>query len=208
MPARSPHPSLRPGWADNLAAARAGSPDALGRLLDDFRPYLLAVAGSAIDADLQTKAGASDLVQESMLEAQRDFTRFGGTRPKQLKEWLLQILLHNVQNFRRFYRDTAQRDIRREVPLPAHGSNAVPGDCLAGDDSTPSGRAARGERADRLGRALARLPEHYRAVITWRHRESLSFTVIGARLGRTAGAARLLWWRALHQLKDELGDEP
>src|SRR5262245_15665872 len=59
MPAHRPHAAPRPGWTNDLVAARAGSADALGRLLDDFRPYLLCIAGSALDADLQAKAGAS-----------------------------------------------------------------------------------------------------------------------------------------------------
>jgi RNA polymerase sigma-70 factor (ECF subfamily) len=198
---------LRPGWAEHLAAARAGSSEALGRVLDDFRPYLLAIAGEALDADLQAKAGASDLVQESLLEAQRDFPAFAGQQRDQLQTWLVRILLRNVQNFRRHYRDTRKRDVGREVPLPARGAGALPGDCLAVDDSTPSGRAARGENEDRLRRALARLPGHYHNVIAWRHRDGYSFAAIGARLGCTAAAARVLWGRALLRLKDELGGE-
>jgi RNA polymerase sigma-70 factor (ECF subfamily) len=207
MPTHRLSVALRPGWAENLVAARAGSSEALGRLLDDFRPYLLAVAGSALDTDLQAKAGASDLVQESLLEAQRDFTGFAGQKRDQLQTWLVRILLRNVQNFRRLYRDTGKRDVGREVPLPAHGMNALPGDCLATNDSSPSGNAARGEKEDRLRRALAQLPGHYRDVIAWRHRDGDSFAAIGARLGRTAEAARVLWGRALLRLKDELGDE-
>jgi RNA polymerase sigma-70 factor (ECF subfamily) len=207
MPTHRLSVALRPGWAENLAAARAGSSDALGRVLDDFRPYLLSVAGQALDADLQAKAGASDLVQESLLEAQRDFTCFAGQKRDQLQTWLVRILLRNVQNFRRQYRDTGKRDVGREVPLPVRGASALPGDCLAGNDSSPSGHAARGEKEDRLRRALARLPGHYRDVIAWRHRDGDSFVAIGARLGRTAEAARVLWGRALLRLKDELGDE-
>ena len=45
------------------------------------------------------------------------------------------------------------------------------------------------------------LPEHYREVITWHQHDGLSFAEIGERLGRTAEAARLLWWRALQHLR-------
>ena len=206
---RAHHPAVtpRPGWGEDLASARSGSPSALGRLLDDFRPYLLSVAGGALDADLQAKAGASDLVQESLLEAQRDFGGFAGRQPEQFQFWLLQILLHNAQNLRRHYRETAKRDVSREVPLPAHDPGAIHGGCVAAKDPSPSSHAVGDEKAARLRRALARLPEHYRNVLSWRHRDGCTFAVIGTRLGRTADAARVIWGRALRKLKAELGGE-
>jgi RNA polymerase sigma-70 factor (ECF subfamily) len=48
--------------------ARKGSREALGRLLETCRPYLLLVANNELDRDLQAKAGASDLVQETFIE--------------------------------------------------------------------------------------------------------------------------------------------
>jgi RNA polymerase sigma-70 factor, ECF subfamily len=59
-----------------LPAARAGSREALGQALEICRGYLLRVANQGLDAELRAKGGASDLVQETFLEAQRDFGRF------------------------------------------------------------------------------------------------------------------------------------
>jgi hypothetical protein len=61
-----------------VAAARDGSPDDLGRLLDEFRPYLPALAAAKLDPDLRTKVGPSDLGQDSLLARQRDFDHFPG----------------------------------------------------------------------------------------------------------------------------------
>src|SRR5262249_7550847 len=61
-----------------LAAARQGSVEALGQLLEVCRPYLLKVANDHLTADLRAKLGASDVVQEAFLEAQRDFGQFSG----------------------------------------------------------------------------------------------------------------------------------
>jgi RNA polymerase sigma-70 factor (ECF subfamily) len=191
-----------------LAAARAGDPEALGRLLDTFRPVLLAAAIAGWDDDLRAKAGASDLVQESLLEGQRDFAAFRGRGPDELLAWLKQILAHNIANLRRQFRDAAMRDVAREVPLPARGPDALPGECLPDLGSSPSGQAARREGNDRLRRAMDRLPEHYRNVVVWHHRDGLTFDAIGRRLNRPAEGARQLWWRALKRLKDELGNLP
>jgi WD40 repeat protein len=61
-----------------LPAARAGSSEALGQALEICRGYLLRVANQGLNADLRAKGGASDLVQETFLEAQRDFGCFQG----------------------------------------------------------------------------------------------------------------------------------
>src|SRR5262245_719133 len=206
MLAQRPQADLSTGWADDLAAARAGSAEALGRLLSKFRPYLYAVAGAQLDPDLQAKADASDLVQESLHEAQRDFAGFGNDQPEQLRAWLRTILLNNLANFRRYWRDVEKRDIAREIPLPATGSDDVPGECLLADGSSPSGHAVRREVHDRLLQVIDHLPEDYRNVVIWRHREGLSFDDIGQRLNRPAEGARQLWWRALKRLRSELGD--
>src|SRR5271163_4886949 len=88
-----------------LADARAGSRDALGGILEGCRRYLLAIAERQLDPDLRSKGGASDLVQETFLEAQRDFARFQGSSAEELRAWLRQVLLHNVGAFTRRYRD-------------------------------------------------------------------------------------------------------
>jgi RNA polymerase sigma-70 factor (ECF subfamily) len=64
----------------------------------------------------------------------------------------------------------------------------------------------REERATALTVALAQLPPHYRQVIVWRQVEDLSFEEMASRLGRSTDAVRKLWWRALQQLQDELGN--
>ena len=47
-------------------------------MLDACRAYLLLIAGREPDTQLRAKAGASDLVQETLLEAFRDFAGFHG----------------------------------------------------------------------------------------------------------------------------------
>src|SRR5437762_14358353 len=101
-----------------LSSARNGSPDALGVALESCRAYLLLVANQELDSGLQAKGGASDLVQETFLEAHRDFPGFEGSSADELRGWLRKILLHNLANFARHYRDTDKRKLAREVGLP------------------------------------------------------------------------------------------
>lgn len=185
-----------------IASARAGSREALGRLLAACRDYLLVVATRRLPADLRAKAGASDLVQQTFLEAQRDFPAFQGRSEADLLAWLRRILLHNLANATRHFRATGKRQLGREVALddaPLH-------ELVNGITShhSPSSEAVAREQDEALRRAVERLPEGYRRVIRWRSYERLSFADIGQRLGRSAEAARKLWARAVEELKQAL----
>jgi RNA polymerase sigma-70 factor, ECF subfamily len=191
-----------------LPAARAGSNEALGQALEGCRGYLLHVAERELDPALRAKGGASDLVQQTFLEAQRDFAHFHGDTEAELLAWLKHLLRHNLGKFARAYRDTQKRGVGRETPLEADGSSAERGGGLAADTPTPSGLAMQRERDEALERALERLPEDYRRVITLRYREERSFEEIGQLMQRSADAARKLWARAVERLQDELEAPP
>ena len=98
-----------PSNADDpdIPAARAGSKEAIGGALEACRGYLLGIAERELDADLRAKGGASDLVQDTFLEAQRDFAGFRGETQADLLAWLRRLLLNNLANFARTYRQTA-----------------------------------------------------------------------------------------------------
>jgi RNA polymerase sigma-70 factor (ECF subfamily) len=199
-----PHADELGQW---LSAARAGSPQALGAALEAYRNYLLLIAEAELDPQLRAKAGASDLVQETFLEAQRDFAGFDGTSDDELRAWLRRLLLNNLANFaRRYHAD--KRRAAREVPLQPADSSATPGGRVPADTPSPSGQAAANEQTDAVQQALARLPDDYRQVLLWRYQEQCSFEEIAQRLGRTANAARKLWARALERLQREMDAPP
>src|SRR5688572_20792506 len=157
--------------AQQLAAARAGSPEALGTALEACRLYLLSIADRELDGELRAKGGASDLVQETFLEAQRDFARFHGDGAAELRAWLRRLLLNNLANFARHYRRTDKRRLDREIAIDLHpsASGATPGP--AADTPSPSRQVMAGEEADELHAALQRLPEDYRRLIVLRYQE-------------------------------------
>jgi RNA polymerase sigma-70 factor (ECF subfamily) len=180
-----------------LLAARAGSSKALGQALEACRLYLLRIAEEELDPALRAKGGASDLVQETFLDAQRLFERFHGTSEAELLAWLRQLLLHNLGDFSRSYRGTGKRDLARE--------GQSPGVDLSDDGETPSAHVCQAEQSEALRQAVERLPESYRRVLTLRYEEDLPFEEIGRRLGLTDNAARKLWLRAVRRLQQELG---
>jgi RNA polymerase sigma-70 factor, ECF subfamily len=187
-----------------LPAARAGSQEALGQALDACRGYLLLIAQRELGAELQAKGGASDLVQETLLEAVRDFPRFQGDTEAELLQWLRRLLLNNVTDFTRQFRDAAKRQVEREVALDDGGSSADAGGGLAADLPSPSGEALAHEQAEAIQRILERLPEDYRRVIVLRYQEERSFEEIGSLLDLTPNAARKLLLRAVERVRQEL----
>lgn len=181
-----------------IVAARQGDAEALGRAMLAFREYLLLVANNELDAELRVKGGASDLVQETFLLAQRDVMAFRGQTVVQWRDWLRTILLHQLANHRRQFR-AAKRRVGREVAIADVGRD----DCPEIADS-PSHDLDRREREAGLLAAIERLPDRYRELVVWHNKERLPFEEVGRRHGVSAEAARKRWTRALARLRLEL----
>jgi len=189
--------------AELLSAARAGSAEALGAMLQGCRAYLLTTAQRELRSDLRVKVSASDLVQETFADAQRGLAGFEGTTPQEFAGWLRGILANKLAHARRRYLLTAQRDIRREA-LPSDESSLENLVDLVCDGETASRLLMRGEKQQAVRQAMARLPAHYREVIQLRNFDLLSFDDIAQTMERTAGQVRALWLRAIQRLTKEL----
>jgi RNA polymerase sigma-70 factor (ECF subfamily) len=190
-----------------LTASRQGSSEAWGELLQACGAYLLLVANEELDSGLQAKVGASDLVQQTLLEAHQGLHAFRGQTQGAFFAWLRQILLHNLSNCRRHYQYTGKRRRALELSLDSDGSLNGLGLELVDDTTSASARASLKEEAHRLELALEQLPSDYRQVIILRNREHRTFKDIGAMLDRTSDAARMLWYRAFERLVSIM-DEP
>jgi RNA polymerase sigma-70 factor (ECF subfamily) len=193
---------------DLLDAARKGSRDALGDLLQAYRPLLLMLAGDQLDPALRPKVGASDLVQQTYLDAWSGFEDFHGHTAGEFRHWLTQIIRYNACDACRRFRTTGKRQAGRELSLECACTNGIRPGLKSGSD-TPLAEALRREQREALQHALARLPEGDRLVIELRHREGLSFDDIAHRLGCTLAAARQRWLRAVelwhHTVEEEYG---
>ncbi len=184
----------------SIALARRGSAAALGQLLDHYRDYLLRVASQELNSELVPKVAHSDLVQETFLQAARDFPGFSGQTEDELRSWLRTILLNNLRDVAKRYYATQKRALKSEIPLddgPAALHPQAPG-------PTASARLVSGEDRDAVLAAIRRLPANYQRVIELRSLEGLPFEQIGVVLDRSADATRKLWSRAIEQLANEM----
>ena len=188
-----------------LERARAGDLESFGQLLSQYRNYARLLARTLIGTTLRLRLDPSDLVQETFLEAHRDFPRFDGSTERELLAWLRRILARNLADQARRQK-AGLRDIRRQVSLEAmlDRSSARMQQALVAVVSSPSAAAAQREQAVLLADALAGLPPDYREVIILRNLERLRFEEVAARMGRSPGAVRMLWTRALERLSRAL----
>jgi RNA polymerase sigma-70 factor (ECF subfamily) len=189
-----------------LAEARQGRRESLGKLLELYRNYLALLARTQIDLHVQDRVDASDLVQETFLDACRDFGQFRGSSEIEWVAWLRKVLIYNLARVVQKQLVAQKRNARREVSLEHHlaaldrSSGRIEA-ALVGRHSSPSGQAQRRERAALVADHLARLPADYREVIVLRNLEGLPFADVARRMGRSAGAVRVLWVRAVDQLR-------
>jgi RNA polymerase sigma-70 factor, ECF subfamily len=191
-----------------LKDARQGRPDALGRLLELYRGYLRLLLRLQIGRKLRSKIDDSDLIQETLLEAHRQFTRFRGESEGELVNWLREILAGSLaQTIRRYYK-TQRRDLRREQEMAAALDASSQGMIknLVAPRSSPSAAAIKREHSVLLASALEKLPESYREVIILAHLEGLTFPEVARRMDRTLDSVKNLWARALAKLRKMLAE--
>jgi RNA polymerase sigma-70 factor (ECF subfamily) len=188
-----------------IRRCRAGEEAARAELFVRYRQYLRVLAEGQLGRHLRGKCDPSDLVQQTLLEAHRDFPAFQGNHEAELLGWLRRILAHNLFNEARRFA-TRGRDAGREVSLEGFQagldhSSQVLARCLAADGPTPSAVAAERETAVHLADVLSRLPENHQRVLLLRLFEGLSAEEVAERMGTTAGAVRMMQMRALEALR-------
>ena len=192
-----------------LQKARSGDPGSRDELFTACRGYLAVVARAKVESTLRVKVDASDVIQQTLLEAHRDFDRFAGESEKEWFGWLKRILSHNVSDFVRHYKGTEKRAAGREVPIRI-SDDTVPGPGVlepAADGPTPSRLVARMDDEFRVATALAQLSEDYREVIMLRNFQQLPFNEVAEQMGRSRPAVQMLWMRALKQLEELIGQD-
>jgi RNA polymerase sigma-70 factor, ECF subfamily len=195
-----------------LAKARDGHRDSLGTLLEFYRNHLQALAGMQLHGRLRARVNPSDLVQETFLQASCHFDDFCGENEQELLGWLRSILQRSFLRIVHRQVLARKRTILREVALqneakdslgPRSDSSRSP----ISPGSSPSAPARRREQTAALMERLGRLPAPFREVLKMRNLEGLPFPEVARRMGRTPGAVRVLWLRALDRLRQQCAGE-
>jgi RNA polymerase sigma-70 factor (ECF subfamily) len=200
-----PHQRLACG--ETVPRLLADQPGERSLDLERFRSYLVLLARLKLDRKLRGKLDASDVVQQTLMEAHQALESFRGDDTAAQAAWLRQILARNLANAVRDL-TRGKRDVRKERTLQADldaSASQLEG-WLAVEQSSPSQTMERQERALRLAEALAQLPDSQRDAVVLRHLQGLSLLVIAGQLKCTTAAVTGLLQRGLKNLRKSLAD--
>jgi RNA polymerase sigma-70 factor (ECF subfamily) len=182
---------------EELKAATGGDLAARWRVLEACRDYLRLVVRRGRWSNAAGLPATSDLVQGTVVDAWRQFSKFRGRSPGELRAWLKAMLIHASLNAR-----------RRPGAAPI-GCGSEAGAVPASGPS-PSQAAQAEMSREALDAALGGLAERHRTVIHLRVWDRLSFAEIGVRMEVSEDAARMMYGRALAKLRESMrpGHDP
>jgi RNA polymerase sigma-70 factor (ECF subfamily) len=175
--------------------------------VERFREYLCLLARAHVPAGRQARIEASDIVQQTLLEAYEQRAEFRGNTDGELAAWLKQLLVHNLADALRA-NHRAKRDVRRERSLEAAIEDSF---CraeawLAGPDPSPSEAAMRVEQLLRLAEEIAELPDEQRDAVVLHHLQGWSLAELAGHLQRSEAAVAGLLRRGLKKLRELMDD--
>ena len=185
---------------DPILRIQEGDEAAARALFERYAPALRDQVRRSMPPAMRRKVAESDVIQEAYLAAFLSLGNFEDRREGAFRSWLAKILQHKLHDEVRRYFGTSKRDARREQsvagqPLPT---------TRRGTDPSPSMQAMASEERAALWTAVEELPQDYTEILQLVHRDGLTLTEAGARMGRTADAARKLYGRAVARLTEGL----
>ncbi len=187
-----------------VIASKGGNNEAFGRLLDQYRGYLLMLAHRYLSDQLRRRVDPADIVQLTYLEAKRDLPAFRGETPAEFSAWLRGMLKNNVATAVTRHITTQKRSLKREVNAARGDNDSASGlwiQQLPGSTTSPSGVVIREEAVVALFEALHQLPETQAEAIRLRYMEGLSLAEIVERMGKSDTAVAGLLKRGLQKLR-------
>jgi RNA polymerase sigma-70 factor (ECF subfamily) len=154
---------------------------------DRFRAYLRILAGVQMNAHLQSKLDASDLVQQTLLQAHRAMGDFRGQTDAEMAAWLRQNLARNVAHVQRdFCREKRDINQKRSLQQSIDASSARLEAFVAAQTPSPSQKVQRNEQLLRMCDALDQLPEAQRQAVYLHYFEHLNLAEVATRAGTSA----------------------
>jgi RNA polymerase sigma-70 factor, ECF subfamily len=191
-----------------LEQVRGGNKAALNELLARHRSRLRLMVEMRLDARLQSRLDASDVIQDAYVDVTTRIEEYVRDPKLPLFLWLRLVVGDRLLKLHRQHLGTQMRDAAREVSLyrgalPAASSTALAAQLL-GKYTSPTQAAIRAEHILRLQEALNALDPIDREILSLRHFEELTGAEAARVLGIEESAAAKRYFRALKRLKDTL----
>ena len=169
----------------------------IGRL----RPWLQMVAERELPARLRGRLEASDVVQQALVKAWQGESDFAGSTHEERLAWLRTVLKNTIRDQQRRLLGTQKRGGNREYLATELAQDDDVGVEAVANDPTVSHALIAQEESKQLSQLLSLLPDGQRRVIQLRHVDGLSHDSTAQRLGKSSAAVRMMWVRALRNLR-------
>jgi RNA polymerase sigma-70 factor (ECF subfamily) len=162
-------------------------------MLESFRPALMEMAADRLGLRVRRRMSSSDLVQDTLLTAGKQFESFRGESLTEFRNWLKE-LFHSrlVDGLRRHQ----QAEMRRQGLEEEDASISS----LKAEEESPSRVARLNEDATRLINAMDELPADQRTIIQMRYVEDKTFEDIAAALSMPVATV----WRRFQEATESL----
>ena len=195
-----------------LKLAASGDPDALGQLLESHRQRLEHIVQVRLDHRLQSRMNASDVIQETYIEAGERLKEYLENPGVPFFVWLRFLTHQRVQQLHRHHLGRQLRDANRERSIHDPDSEDQEGTGviaahLAARLSSASSALQREELRQRLQELLGRLETVDREILVLRHFEHLTNAECAQILRLSTKAASSRYVRALERLRAVIGDD-
>lgn len=189
-----------------LERIRNGDTAAFEALFERHRARLRQAIAMRLDRRVAARMDASDVLQETYLEAFKRLPEYLGKEEMPFHLWLHWIAREKVIGMHRRHLGAGKRTVQHEVPLMPVDSSAQFVSGLIGRLPSPSQELAKEELAEKLRVALQQMSPDERDLILWRHFEQLSARDMAMLLDITEAAATKRYIRALERLRRLLQD--
>ncbi len=184
-----------------LEQAKTGDHSAFEELFNRHRGRLQKAIAIRMDRRIAARVDASDILQETYLEAFKRLPRYLQQEGMPFYLWLHWIAREKVLGLHRRHLGADKRAVQREVPLMPADSSVEFVSGMIGRGPSPSQELAKAELAEQLSKALGQLDDDERDLILWRHFEQLSARDTAQLLQISEAAAAKRYIRAVERLR-------
>ncbi len=176
----------------------------LANSMGKFRPILLTLAESMISPALRGNLEASDLVQQTFLEAHRNADQLAATGERPVFAWLRKALRHNFLDAVKHLK-AQKNDSRRTLRCSEMAASFHPIEqFFAADGTSPSQFAQRNEQIALMLAAIQELPPNQGNAIILKHLLGHSLKEVACALQLSEDATAGLLHRGRQQLAQRL----
>lgn len=164
--------------AELVAHIRRGGSEGIARLVERHSPRLYRYLVRLVS----DPALAEDILQDTWLRVVERLDSYDARQP--FLAWLFAVARHRaIDTLRRRAREASSLGTVLEPWENEEGERLEPLDLVAADAPSPLERLAEAELERRVAEVFARLPRHYREVLTLRFHEELRLEEIARLLG-------------------------